>query len=98
MKKVPTTMNVAGSLGCTSNRKDLNTCDKTTASKMPPSTPPAINRNPSPKISLRMSLCFAPVTLLRAHRAAYGQLSTTRGHRQRKHAVDSHPRQYASHH
>ena len=67
MNNDPTTMNVAGSLGCTSNRKDLSTCDKTTASTIPPSTPPAINRNPSPKISLRMSFCCAPTALRMAN-------------------------------
>ena len=58
-----TTINVAGSLGCTSNRKDLSTRDKTIASAVPMSTPPAISRNPSPKINLRMSFCCAPTAL-----------------------------------
>ena len=55
-----TTISVAGSLGCISNRKDLSTRDKTIASATPTSTPAAISRNPSPKINLRMSFVARP--------------------------------------
>jgi hypothetical protein len=82
----PTTINVAGSLGCTSNRKDLSTRDKTMASATP-------RERHLRSIESFSEDQLANVALLRAHRAANRQLLASRSHRQRKHAVNSHQRQ-----